>query len=294
MSKLKALVVDDASFVRDLVRRTIRSQFPSIELHEAADGRKAQTLMGRERFDLILCDWEMPEVSGLELLQWARGHSHYSDTPFVMVTSRGDKEHVVEAIREGVSDYLGKPFSPESLGKKVRKVLGSRLGDEGSASNPSSDAFRQSADLLTGGGRSADNGSKAAPSQPTKASDRDGGGIQAEAPAARPTGKPRATEPTMVDLRFSEATLRGVLRAVTLNEVRVSAKRGDPLPGILEQAVVDMDLGDKVARLNGYVYQLQALEKHPDTDFVQVVVRFVDDDPQKLEDLSHFIARFQG
>lgn len=150
MSKLKALVVDDASFVRDLVRRTMRSQFPSIELHEAADGRKAQTLMGRERFDLILCDWEMPEISGLELLQWVRGHSHYSDTPFVMVTSRGDKEHVVEAIREGVSDYLGKPFSPESLGKKVRKVLGSRLGDEDQAPASSSDAFRQSADLLTG------------------------------------------------------------------------------------------------------------------------------------------------
>lgn len=66
------------------------------------------------------------------------------------------------------------------------------------------------------------------------------------------------------------------------------------MPGILEQAVVDMDLGGKVARLNDYVYQLQALEKRPDTEFVQIVVRFVDDDPQKLEDLSHFIARFQG
>jgi hypothetical protein len=58
--------------------------------------------------------------------------------------------------------------------------------------------------------------------------------------------------------------------------------------------VVDVDLGDRMARLNGYVYQLQAQEKDPDTKFVQVVVRFVDDDPQKLEDLSHFIARFQG
>ena len=281
MSKIKALVVDDASFVRDLVRRTMRSQFPSIELHEAPDGRKAQALMGRERFDLILCDWEMPEVSGLELLQWARGHSHYSDTPFVMVTSRGDKEHVVEAIREGVSDYLGKPFSPDSLSKKVRKVLGSRLGDGGQAPEASSDAFRQSADLLTGGVQPQ---SRSAPSKPQTG----------RAPDSARDRKTRAKEPTMVDLRFSQSMLTGVLRAVTLNEVRVNARRGDSLPGILEQAVVDMDLGGRVARLNGYVYQMQALEKRPDTEFVQVIVRFVDDDPQKMEDLSHFIARFQG
>ncbi|MEQ6885308.1 response regulator [Salicola sp. Rm-C-2C1-2] len=290
MSKLKALVVDDASFVRDLVRRTIRSQFPTIELHEAADGRKAQTLMGRERFDLILCDWEMPEVSGLELLQWARGHSQYSDTPFVMVTSRGDKQHVVEAIREGVSDYLGKPFSPESLSKKIIKVLGSQLEDHDQGASASSDAFRQSADLLTGGGRSQKE-QKKAPEPPSEAPADTGA---ADGRASRPAAKPRGSEATTVDLRFAEATLRGVLRAVTLNEARVSAKRDEQLPAILEQAVVDMDLGDKMARLNGYVYQLQAQEKHPDTRFVQIVVRFVDDDPQKLADLSHFIARFQG
>ncbi|XOZ32507.1 response regulator [Halomonadaceae bacterium KBTZ08] len=291
MSRLKALVVDDASFVRDLVRRTMRSQFPSIELHEAADGRKAQTLMGRERFDLILCDWEMPEVSGLELLQWARGHNQYSGTPFVMVTSRGDKEHVVEAIREGVTDYLGKPFSPESLGKKVRKVLGNQLGEPDPSSGGSTDAFRQSADLLTGGGKAQ----KTPKDAPAQASETPAEPAQAtEAASGKAVAKPRGKEPTMVDLRFSEAALRGVLRAVTLNEVRVSAKSGDQLPGILEQAVVDMDLGEKMARLNGYVYQLQAQEKNPDTKFVQIVVRFVDDDPQKLADLSHFIARFQG
>ncbi|KAA8983454.1 MULTISPECIES: response regulator [Gammaproteobacteria] len=289
MSKLKALVVDDASFVRDLVRRTMRSQFPSIELHEAADGRKAQTLMGRERFDLILCDWEMPEISGLELLQWARGHSHYGETPFVMVTSRGDKEHVVEAIREGVSDYLGKPFSPESLGKKVRKVLGSQLGDDGQKASASSDAFRQSADLLTGGGRSQ---KKETPPPAGESPVESGNAPQPQ--TGKPAGGARGREATMVDLRFSQATLRGVLRAVTLNDVRVSARRDDAMPQILEQAVVDVDLGDRMARLNGYVYQLQAQEKDPDTKFVQVVVRFVDDDPQKLEDLSHFIARFQG
>lgn len=87
MATLKALVVDDASFVRDL----------------------------------ILCDWEMPEMSGLELLQWMRQQPQYEKIPFIMITSRGDKDHVIEAVKEGVSEYLGKPFSPEGPKPAVTK-----------------------------------------------------------------------------------------------------------------------------------------------------------------------------
>ena len=65
-------MVDDASFVRDLIKRTIRQRFPVIETTEAQNGRRAQSLMSRTNFDLILCDWEMPEMSGLELLQLMR------------------------------------------------------------------------------------------------------------------------------------------------------------------------------------------------------------------------------
>lgn len=289
MSRLKALVVDDASFVRDLVKRTVRSQFPQIDLEEAADGRKAQSMMARQYYDLILCDWEMPEMSGLELLRWTRQHDAYRNQPFVMVTSRGDKEHVVEAIREGVSDYLGKPFSPESLGKKIRKVLGSKLSED-KGSSRSNDAFRQSADLLTGAGRQE---KKPAASPPQG----DTGSPAADAAAADKSARPGSgtKEPTMASIRFSESSLRAVVRAITLNEIRVSAQRSETFPAILEQAVVDIDLGnEKMARLNGYVYMMQALEKRQDADFVQLTVRFVDEDPQKLEDLSHFIARFHG
>lgn len=287
MSQLKALVVDDASFVRDLVKRTVRSQFPEIHLEEAADGRKAQSLMERQTYDLILCDWEMPEMSGLELLRWARQQEAYRNQPFVMVTSRGDKEHVVEAIKEGVSDYLGKPFSPDSLGKKIRKVMGDRLaGESAGGESKGGDAFRHSADLLTGASRKPE---KKAP-QPKAAPERPPGGTST-------VTKPgtRSREPTMASVRFSESSLEVVVRAITLNEVRGSAQRAEVFPSILEQAVVDIDLGGgKMARLNGYVYMLQASEKRQDTETVQLTVRFVDDDPQKLEDLSHFIARFQG
>ena len=148
MAMLKALVVDDASFVRDLVKRTVRQRFPVIETTDAQNGRRAQSLMTRTAFDLVLCDWEMPEMSGLELLQWMRQQPQYEKVPFIMITSRGDKDHVVEAIKEGVSEYLGKPFSAEGLSSKVSKVMGNTLeqamGGSGRSAKPGkSDPFME-------------------------------------------------------------------------------------------------------------------------------------------------------
>ncbi|MFC4259939.1 response regulator [Marinobacter lacisalsi] len=274
MAVLKALVVDDASFVRDLVKRTLRQRFPVIEMTEAQNGRRAQSLMSRNRFDLILCDWEMPEMSGLELLQWVRADEYYRKVPFIMITSRGDKSHVVEAVQEGVSEYLGKPFSPEGLSKKVIKVMGKTLQramEEDGRPSPAADAFRQSADLLTGG------------SKPS-----------AEASVPEPAAPGRASRMVTAAIRFADSTLKCVIKDITLSEVRVIARRDQAFPGILDQAVVDMEVADgRMARLNGYVHQLQAVDKRQDTDFVSMTVRFVDDDPKKLEDLSHFIAGFR-
>jgi len=280
MATLKALVVDDASFVRDLVKRTVRQRFPVIETTDAQNGRRAQSLMSRTVFDLILCDWEMPEMSGLELLQWMRQQPQYAKTPFIMITSRGDKDHVVEAVKGGVSEYLGKPFSPEGLSNKIIKVMGRRLKDamdrSGKSMGGPAEAFKESATLLTQKRESAE-------------------------PAARP-GRPTATAATsgrpamsVASVRFSDSTLRSVIKDITLTEVRVIAKRDQQFPGILDQAVVDIEVAEgQVARLNGYVHQLQAVDKRQDTDFVGVTIRFVDEDPKKLEDLSRFIARFRS
>ena len=123
MSKVTVLVVDDASFIRDLVKKGLRDHFPGIQIEEAINGRKAQQMLARTPVDLILCDWEMPEMSGLELLTWCRAQDTLKTTPFVMVTSRGDKENVVQAIQAGVSDYIGKPFSNDQLVTKVKKQL---------------------------------------------------------------------------------------------------------------------------------------------------------------------------
>ena len=123
MSKISVLVVDDASFIRDLVKKCLRNYFPGMRIEDAVNGRKAQSLLAREAFDLVLCDWEMPEMSGLELLTWCREQDSLKGLPFVMVTSRGDKENVVQAIQAGVSGYVSKPFTNEQLITKVKQAL---------------------------------------------------------------------------------------------------------------------------------------------------------------------------
>lgn len=300
MAILKALVVDDASFVRDLVKRTVRQRFPVIETTDAPNGRRAQSLMTASSFDLVLCDWEMPEMTGLELLQWMRQQPKYQSVPFIMITSRGDKDHVIEAVREGVSEYLGKPFSPDGLSKKIIKVMGRQLKeamDRGgrSLSGPA-DAFKESATLLTQKREAPARNPQPEPQSPLLQPQVPKPSAAASSSSAKsPSRSGNKGAMSMASVRFSESTLASVVKDINLTEVRVIAKRDQLFPGILDQAVVDIDLGDgQVARLNGYVHQLQAVEKRQDTDFVSVTVRFVDEDPKKLEDLSRFVARFRA
>ena len=295
MATLKALVVDDASFVRDLVKRTVRQRFPVIETTDAQNGRRAQSLMSRTSFDLVLCDWEMPEMSGLELLQWMRQQPQYQKVPFIMITSRGDKDHVIEAVKEGVSEYLGKPFSPDGLSKKIIKVMGRRLKDAMDRSGKSlegpAEAFKESAALLTQKREAP--ASRPEASKPEPVADNPLLNVGSAKAAA---GKPQARGVmSMASVRFSDSTLKSVVKDINLTEVRVIAKRDQVFPGILDQAVVDIEIAEgQMARLNGYVHQLQAVDKRQDTDFVSVTIRFVDEDPKKLEDLSRFVARFRA
>ncbi|MFD2231650.1 response regulator [Alkalimarinus sediminis] len=292
MAKIKALVVDDASFVRDLVKRTIRTSFPTIELEEAVNGKKAQAIMERGTFDLILCDWEMPEMSGLELLRWARQSDSYKKTPFIMITSRGDRDHVMEAVKEGVSGYLGKPFSPEQLSGRIVKAIGSKLKKAPpSQSSPLQDAFKNSASVLTGAPVTA----KAPPAANQTASLLTGstsGMEQVKKAAPKKAGAGQSGSKGAAEVRFADSTLKCIIKAISLTEIKVIAKREAQFPGILESAVVDLELEGEVARLNGYVHQLQAVDKRMDTDFVSIIIRFVDEDPQKMEHLSKYMAKF--
>ncbi|CAD5105931.1 response regulator [Zestomonas carbonaria] len=288
MSKVSVLIVDDAPFIRDLVKKGLRGHFPGIQIEEAVNGRKAQQLLERSGFDLILCDWEMPEMSGLELLTWCREQENLKTTPFIMVTSRGDKANVVQAIQAGVSDYIGKPFSNEQLVTKVKKAL-SRTGKLESlmsqAPKAQTSAFaNDSLAALTGG--KAEVVKPAAPATPA-ARPR-----TAAAPAA--SKAPTAGSRGQGQLRLPGGSLACVIKALSLKEALLLVKRGEPLPQVLESAVLDLQQGEDggdVARLNGYLHAVAAYEPKPDSEWLQLTLRFVDQDPQKLDYLSRLIAR---
>jgi len=291
MSKVSVLVVDDAPFIRDLVKKALRSHFPGIRIEDAVNGRKAQQMLSRERFDLILCDWEMPEMSGLELLTWCRTQDALKTTPFIMVTSRGDKENVVQAIQAGVSDFIGKPFSNEQLTSKVRKALG-RAGklDALAASAPTrtlaTGMANDSLAALTGG--KAEVVRPAAPAAEAKASPL----IQpTAAPASAPAGA--ASGRGQGQLRLANGSVACVIKALSLKEALLVVKRGEQLPQVLESAVLDLEQGEggEVARLNGYLHAVAAFEPKPDSEWLQLSFRFVDRDPQKMDYLSRLIAR---
>jgi len=291
MSKVSVLVVDDAPFIRDLVKKALRSHFPGIRIEDAVNGRKAQQMLSRERFDLILCDWEMPEMSGLELLTWCRSQDALKTTPFIMVTSRGDKENVVQAIQAGVSDFIGKPFSNEQLTSKVRKALG-RAGklDALAASAPTrslaTGMANDSLAALTGG--KAEVVRPAAPAAEAKASPL----IQpSAAPASAPAGA--ASGRGQGQLRLANGSVACVIKALSLKEALLVVKRGEQLPQVLESAVLDLEQGEggEVARLNGYLHAVAAFEPKPDSEWLQLSFRFVDRDPQKMDYLSRLIAR---
>nr|WP_322940397.1 response regulator [Pseudomonas sp. s4] len=289
MSKVSVLVVDDATFIRDLVKKGLRDHFPGVQIEEAVNGRKAQQMLSRQAVDLILCDWEMPELSGLELLTWCREQDTLKTTPFIMVTSRGDKENVVQAIQAGVSDYIGKPFSNEQLVTKVKKAL-SRAGKL--------QALMSSAPpkMLSSGGFANDSlaaltGGKAEvvkPSAPTPAP------AAAPAPSAAPAAAGKAPAGRgQGQLRLPNGSMACVIKALSLKEALLVVKRTEQLPQVLESAVLDLEQGEaaETARLNGYLHAVAAFEPKPDSEWLQLTFRFVDRDPQKLDYLSRLIAR---
>jgi hypothetical protein len=198
---------------------------------------------------------------------------------------------VVQAIQAGVSDFIGKPFSSEQLITKVRKAL-SRAGklQALAASAPpkmlSTGAFaNDSLSALTGG--------KADGVKPAAAP-----AVQAASGFAKPTAsKSAAPNPNsgrgQGQLRLPGGTMSCVIKALSLKEALLVVKRSEVLPQVLESAVLDLEQGEaaETARLNGYLHAVAAFEPKPDSEWLQLTLRFVDSDPQKLDYLSRLIAR---
>lgn len=121
-TSIKVLVVDDFATMRRIVKGVLK-QLGFTDIIEAEDGNIALDELRKEKVGLIVSDWNMPNMTGLDLLKAVRGDSDLKSIPFIMVTAEGQKENVVEAVKSGVSNYIVKPFTPETFGEKLAKVF---------------------------------------------------------------------------------------------------------------------------------------------------------------------------
>ncbi len=278
---LKVLVVDDATFVRDMVKRTVRQVAPDVELYEAIDGVRATALIKQKAPDLILSDWEMPEMTGEQLLKWLRAQPDFTATPFIMITSRGDRNHVIAAVNAGVSDYISKPFTAEELTRKIHKQL-KRLGYTPKAAASKSGGAFSSLEILTGA--SVERAAK------PKAEVAIASAFARPQAAASPAPSKRRIS---AQLRFAAEHYPCEIREISLQAMSSVIERRHALPTLFEQAAVDImdQQGEVLARLNAYVHALAATSSLPDNAMVRITVRFVDQDPAKLEVLSKCLAQ---
>jgi two-component system, chemotaxis family, chemotaxis protein CheY len=121
-TSIKVLVVDDFATMRRIVKGVLK-QLGFNNILEAEDGSAALDVLKKESVGLIVSDWNMPKMTGLELLKSVRSDDGLKGTPFIMVTAEGQKENVIEAVKAGVSNYIVKPFTPETFGEKLQKVF---------------------------------------------------------------------------------------------------------------------------------------------------------------------------
>ena len=119
---MKVLVVDDFSTMRRIIKTALK-QMGFKNILEADDGTTALALLKNQKVDLILADWNMPKMSGLELLKAVKADASLKDIPFLMVTAEAQKENVLEAIRAGVSNYIVKPFTGDGIKEKLEQVF---------------------------------------------------------------------------------------------------------------------------------------------------------------------------
>ena len=120
---MRILVVDDAQTMRRIIVNLLR-QLGFTNMTEADDGTTAWDKLSSEHIDLIISDWNMPKMTGIDLLKKVRESDTYKITPFIMVTAEGKRENVIAAVQAGVSNYIVKPFNAATLKEKMTKVIG--------------------------------------------------------------------------------------------------------------------------------------------------------------------------
>lgn len=122
-NSMKVLVVDDFATMRRIVKN-ILVQLGYKNIVEADDGTTAVDILKNEKVDLIISDWNMPKMTGLDLLKHVRADARLTNIPFIMVTAEAQQDNIILAVKAKVSQYIVKPFTAETLGEKITKVCG--------------------------------------------------------------------------------------------------------------------------------------------------------------------------
>lgn len=120
---MKVLVVDDFATMRRIVKNILR-QIGFTNIVEADDGTTAWEMLNKDDgIQFIVSDWNMPQMTGIELLRKVRASEEFADLPFLMVTAEAQQENIIEAVQAKVSNYIVKPFTPDTLGQKINKIF---------------------------------------------------------------------------------------------------------------------------------------------------------------------------
>jgi two-component system chemotaxis response regulator CheY len=121
---MRILIVDDSSTMRRIIGNVVMQLgFAKDDFDEAEDGVQAWKLLTESQYDIILTDWNMPNMNGLELVKKARSEGNHQKVPIIMITTEGGKGEVITALKAGVNNYIVKPFSAEVLKEKLDGVL---------------------------------------------------------------------------------------------------------------------------------------------------------------------------
>lgn len=117
------LIVEDSSTTRSLIRTVIEDMGDDFFTHEACSGFEALKMLPQERFDLIITDINMPDINGLELINFVKNDPRYKHIPLIIVTTERSAEDRERGIALGASAYITKPFKPEELQEVITKIL---------------------------------------------------------------------------------------------------------------------------------------------------------------------------
>jgi len=121
-SNMKIMIVDDMRPIRTSMK-SILERLGFTNITEASDGLEALACLKQEKRDLLITDWNMPNMDGISLVRMVRADASLKDMPIVMLTAEAERDHVMEAIKVGISDYIVKPFTADVVQRKIETVL---------------------------------------------------------------------------------------------------------------------------------------------------------------------------